>query len=57
MAAYTVQDYFLAIVILLFILWLCSKYLFKFVPFDEKFLLVLTPYVVFGIALRMMVDV
>ncbi|MFQ5975286.1 MAG: DUF63 family protein, partial [Candidatus Hydrothermarchaeales archaeon] len=33
------------------------KYLFKFVPFDEKFLLVLTPYIVFGIALRMMVDV
>ncbi len=57
MAAYTVMDYIIAIAILLIILWLCSKYLFKLVPFDEKLLLVLTPYIVFGIAFRMMVDI
>ncbi len=57
MAAYTYLDYLIAIIILLAILWLCSKYLFNTIPFDEKFLLILTPYVVFGIVFRMMVDI
>ncbi|MFQ6136069.1 MAG: DUF63 family protein [Candidatus Hydrothermarchaeales archaeon] len=57
MAVYTIQDYVIAIAILLVILWLCSKYLLALVAFDEKFLLTLMPYIIFGIALRMMVDI
>lgn len=57
MAAYTVQDYIVAIIILLTIIWLCANYLFNYVSFDEKFLLAISPYIVFGIAFRMMVDI
>lgn len=57
MVVYTVQDYVVSIAILLIILWFISRYLFTLIPLDQKFMLILVPYILFGIFFRMMVDI
>ncbi len=57
MAEYTPQDYLIYFAILLFILWFFSNVFFKRIKFDDKFLLLVSPYIVFGITLRMLSDV
>jgi len=57
MAAYAPQDYLVYFAILLIILWFFSNVFFKRIKFDDKFLLLASPYIVFGITLRMLPDV
>jgi uncharacterized membrane protein len=57
MAVYTIQDYIICISILIVILWLASRYLFKRIAFDRVFLLAVMPYIIFGVVLRILVDV
>lgn len=57
MADYTPQDYAIYFAILLVILWFFSNVVFKRIKFDDKFLLIVVPYFVFGLALRMLADV
>lgn len=57
MADYTPQDYLIYFAILLVILWFFSNVVFKRIEFDDKFLLIVAPYFVFGLALRMLADV
>ncbi len=57
MAEYTPQDYLIYFAILLVILWFFSNVFFKRIKFDDKFLLLASPYIVFGITLRMLSDV
>lgn len=57
MASYTPQDYLIYFAILLVILWFFSNVFFKRIKFDDKFLLLTLPYIIFGITLRMLPDV
>ncbi|MEE9474262.1 MAG: DUF63 family protein [Candidatus Hydrothermarchaeaceae archaeon] len=57
MVEYTPQDYLIYFAILLVILWFFSNVFFKRIKFDDKFLLLVSPYIVFGITLRMLSDV
>jgi uncharacterized membrane protein len=57
MAEYTIQDYIIYLGILLVILWATTKYVFERIQFDRRFLLAASPYIVFGVTLRMLVDV
>jgi len=57
MADYTVQDYVIYIAILLVVLWVFQRFVFRRIDFDRNFLLATVPYIIFGISLRMLVDV
>jgi|Deesub1362A_J573_1020465.scaffolds.fasta_scaffold00098_26 uncharacterized membrane protein len=57
MAEYTVQDYVIYLGILLLILWGFSRFIFKRIEFDNRFLWAAAPYIVFGVTLRMLADV
>jgi uncharacterized membrane protein len=57
MAEYTVYDYALYFLILLGILHLVSKYLFSRIKLDKGFLIFTSPYIIFGVCLRMLADV
>jgi uncharacterized membrane protein len=57
MAAYTPQDYVIYFVILLGLLWFFTNVVFKRIEFDDRFLLIVVPFFVFGLALRMLADV
>ncbi|MEE9564185.1 MAG: DUF63 family protein [Candidatus Hydrothermarchaeaceae archaeon] len=57
MASYAPQDYLVYFAILLAILWFFSNIFFKRIKFDDKFLLLAAPYIVLGVALRMLPDV
>lgn len=57
MAVYTPQDYLIYFAILLVVLWFFTNVFFKRIKFDDKFLLLASPYIVFGVTLRMLSDV
>jgi uncharacterized membrane protein len=57
MAEYTPQDYLIYFAILLVVLWFFTNVFFKRIKFDDKFLLLASPYIVFGVTLRMLSDV
>jgi uncharacterized membrane protein len=57
MADYTVQDYVIYIAILLVVLWVFQRFVFRRIDFDRNFLMATIPYIIFGITLRMLVDV
>jgi uncharacterized membrane protein len=56
MAVYTPMDYVIAIVILFFLMWLASKYLFSTLELDEEFVYAMAPVIVFAIAIRVLAD-
>jgi len=56
MAVYTLQDYVISIAILLMILALACKFLFRIVRLDKYFAVSLVPAIVFGIVVRVLAD-
>lgn len=56
MAVYTPQDYVIGIAILLIILALLRRFLFRIVKLDKYFALSLAPAIVFGIVVRVLAD-
>jgi len=57
MAAYTPQDYLVAIVILMALLYLVKRFFFQRVSFDQSFIKALPAPIVFSILIRMLADV
>lgn len=57
MGVYSPEDYVICIAILLFILWFLLKYLFSKIEFDRDFIKAISPYILFGIFVRLLVDV
>lgn len=56
MAVYTVGDYVIAILLLLLIIWLLSKYVFTRIKLDGNFLCSIAPVVVLAISIRVLAD-
>jgi uncharacterized membrane protein len=56
MAVYTPLDYAIGLTILLIIMWLASKYLFKKLEFDIYFAIAMAPVIVFAISVRVLAD-
>lgn len=57
MGIYSVQDYVIYLVILFVILIFLLKFLFKKIDIDKKFLILISPYIVLGILIRLLADV
>ncbi len=57
MGVYSTEDYIICIAILLFVLWFLLRYLFPRVEFDRDFLKAISPYILIGIFMRLLVDV
>lgn len=56
MAVYTVGDYVIAILLLLLIVWLLSKYVFTRIKLDRSFICSIAPVVVLAISIRVLAD-
>lgn len=56
MAVYTVQDYIVAIFILLLLFWLTSRYLFTRIGVDRGFLYSMVPVILLAISVRLLAD-
>ena len=56
MGVYSVQDYVVYITILFFILWFLMRFLFSRIEIDRKFLIAIAPYVLMGVAIRVLAD-
>lgn len=57
MGAYQPQDYVIYISLLLIILWLLRKYFFSRVKIDKDFIYAISPYILVGTFIRIMVDI
>lgn len=56
MAVYTPGDYALALAILFVVMWLASRYLFRFVELDIFLFYAMVPVMVFAISIRVLAD-
>ena len=56
MGMYSIQDYFVYILILFAIIFIFLK-IFERIRLDRRFLILISPYVVMGISIRLLVDV
>lgn len=57
MGVYSPEDYVICIAILLFVLWFLFRHLFSRIKFDRDFIRAVSPYVLIGIFIRLLVDV
>jgi uncharacterized membrane protein len=57
MGVYSPEDYVICIAILLFILWFLFRCLFSKIGFDRDFIKAISPYILIGIFIRLLVDV
>ncbi len=56
MAVYTPLDYAVSLAILIAVMWLASRYLFRFVELDIYFFYAMIPVMFFAISIRVLVD-
>jgi len=57
MGVYSPGDYVICIAILLFVLWFLLRYLFSRIKLDRDFIKAISPYILIGIFIRLLVDV
>jgi len=57
MGVYSPEDYIICIAILLFVLWFLLRYIFSRIKLDRDFIKAISPYVLIGIFIRLLVDV
>jgi uncharacterized membrane protein len=57
MGVYAPEDYVIYIALLLVIMWLLRKYFFPRIRIDKEFVYAIAPYMLFGIFIRVLVDV
>lgn len=57
MGVYSPVDYVICIAILLFVLWFLLRYLFSRIRLDRDFIKAISPYILIGIFIRLLVDV
>ncbi|MEA1924450.1 MAG: DUF63 family protein [Candidatus Altiarchaeota archaeon] len=57
MGVYSVTDYIIYLLILVIVLDLMRRFLFPYIKLDRKFIILISPYMFFGIFIRLLADV